>query len=522
MKKSFLKLFTVFMVVSVLLCSLTACVNEPTPTPSTHVCGHVCETCKKCTDANCTDEVCAEKCPGHSTATCSHACPECSKCLSDDSTESTCADKCPGHDFAGMLKLDLDSSTAKIVDAKVRTMNGMQIGLIDGDTTHFSIDRNNEYYSLFEDGVLKARYNAINTPESTGTIEPWGQRASEFNKSKLRNAYSIVVESKTDTWNKDSTGSRYMVWIWYKETADSDYRNLNLEILQEGLAVASSIGQDGEYSAMCWRALNYARAKGLYVHGKKADPDFYDGDAIQITLKALRSDLETYKNKTVVLECNVAYVDGANVYVEDLDAETGLYFGFPVFTGYNFQGGSMMDIGNRIRLVGKVSKSDTYGWQIADLKYYAIYKPGKIGCKLLSDDGEASFQEISGAQFTGKQNVEISVKTGTDESGADIVESRKFDLAELINGATISMNGLKVKSIYTTATGTSAGAMTITCTTTDGQTVTVRTDKLYNNDQLVTQDYYEGKTINVKGVVDFYNNSYQIAVHGFAFITIAE
>lgn len=513
MKKSFLKLFTVIMVVSVLLCSLTACDN----TPQTHVCGHVCETCKKCTDANCTNEVCAEKCQGHSMSACTHICPECSKCLSDDSTDSACADKCLGHDFAGMLKLDLNSSTAKIIDAKVRIMNGKQIGLIDGDTTHFAIDRDNKYYSEFEDGILKARYNAINTPESTGTIEPWGQRASEFNKSKLRNAYSIVVESKTDTWNKDSTGSRHMVWVWYKETADSDYRNLNLEILQEGLAVASSIGQDGEYSAMCWRALNYAQAKGLYVHGKKADPDFYTGDVIQITLKALRSDLETYKNKTVGLECTIAYVDGASVYVEDYDPETGLYFGFPVFTGYNFQGGSMMYTGNRIRLVGKVSESDNYGWQISDLKYYAIYKPGKVGCKLLATDAKQSFQEISGTQFVGKDNVEIIVENDGVE------ESRKFDLAELINGATISMNGLKVTRVYTTQSGTSAGAMTITCTTTDGKTVTVRTSVLTGTDgKVVTQDYYEGKTINVKGVVDFYNDSYQIAVHGFDFITIAE
>lgn len=512
MKKSFLKLFTVIMVVSVLLCALTACDN----TPQTHVCSHVCKICQKCTDADCTDEVCAEKCLGHSTATCSHVCPECGKCLSDDSTESCCTDKCPGHDFAGMLKLDLSSNTAKIVDAKVRTMNGKQIGLIDGDTTHFAIDKDNEYYSLFEDGILKARYNAINTPESTGTIEPWGQLASSFNKSKLKDAYSIVVESETSSWENDSTGSRYMVWIWYKETADSEYRNLNLEILQEGLAVASSIGQGGRYSDICWRALNYASAKGLYVHGM-TDPDFYTGDVIPITLKALRSDLESFKNKTISVECTVAYIDGTSVYVEDYDAETGLYFGFPVFTGYNFQGQSMIDIGNRIRLVGKVSESDNYGWQIADLKYYAISKPGKIGCKLLSTGGTPSFQEISGTQFVGKDNVEIIIENDGVE------ESRKFDLAELINGATIGMNGLKVTRVYTTQSGSSAGAMTITCTTTDGKTVTVRTSVLTDADgNVVTQDYFEGKTINVKGVVDFYNDSYQIAVYNIAFITLVD
>ena len=30
-----------------------------------HVCGHVCDTCHKCTDKNCTDPVCSKKCTGH-------------------------------------------------------------------------------------------------------------------------------------------------------------------------------------------------------------------------------------------------------------------------------------------------------------------------------------------------------------------------------------------------------------------------------------------------------------------------
>ncbi len=36
----------------------------PGPTP-THTCQHVCPTCGKCTDANCNDPVCADKCQGH-------------------------------------------------------------------------------------------------------------------------------------------------------------------------------------------------------------------------------------------------------------------------------------------------------------------------------------------------------------------------------------------------------------------------------------------------------------------------
>lgn len=502
-----------------MLCGMLVACN------SGHICNDKCSVCGNCT-SDCTDPACANKCKGgHATGgehTCT-VCPECKKCLSDDCPNGNA---CTGHDFAAELKLDLDSSSAKIVDAQVRVMNGKQIGLIDGDTTHFTIDTSNEYYnSVFaeHDGILKARYCAVNTPESTGTLEPWGQKASAFNKSKLKDAVSIVVESEAtdNTWNKDSTGSRFMVWVWYKTDENSDYRNLNLELLQEGLAVASNIGQDGRYSSICWRAYNYARAKELYVNGDAKDPDFYYGSVVPITLKALRADLENYKNKTVALECTIAYVDGTSVYIEDYDAETGLYLGFPVFTGYNFNGMSMIKAGNRIQLVGSVSWNDNYGWQISNLQYYNIYKPGRIGCELIQEGVGQSYQSLTGAQFIGKDNVQMTVVTGKDEAGNDVEELKTFTLAELIDGATVSMDNLTVTDTYTTKTGASAGAITITCTSADGKTITVRTDKLYDADgNVVTEAAYKGKTINVRGVVDFYNNAYQIAVHSYDLITI--
>lgn len=516
-------------------CTDPVCAEKCQGHKPAHTCNDKCPTCGLCT-SDCDDPACADKCPGHTTVahTCKHICPECGKCLDETCTDTVCADKCQGHDFAGELKLDLNSSTAKIINAQINyTGSGSDkklIGLIDGDTTHFRIDKSNQYYNEFADGLLKARYCAVNTPESTGTLEPWGKKASDFNKSKLRNAVSIVVESNGETWNYDSTGSRYMVWIWYKTDADSDYRNLNLELLQEGLAVASNIGTDGEYSAICWRALNYARAKGLYVHGTEKDPDFYYGnDVTPITLKALRADIalngaenSVYQGKTIAIECTIAYVDGASFYVEAYDEETGLYFGLPVFAGYNFKGTSLIERGNRIRLVGKVTYSENYGWQMSDLKYYVTPKPGKIACKLLESNVESSYQQISGTQFNG--TVQMTVITGTDEDGNDVEEEKTFTLAELINGATISMDGLTVTSIYTTTSTTdSNGAMTLTCTTADGQTVKVRTARLYDDDgNVITEDAYKGKTINVRGIVDYYNGTYQIAVNEAAKITVVE
>ena len=81
-------------------------------------------------------------------------------------------------DYASEVKLDLSSSRARC-EVTVKAF-------IDGDTTHFYVPT-----SIYETGILKARYLGVNTPESTGQIEPWGHKASDFTKSKLSEATSI-------------------------------------------------------------------------------------------------------------------------------------------------------------------------------------------------------------------------------------------------------------------------------------------------------------------------------------------
>lgn len=127
-----------------------------------------------------------------------------------------CGDKDGGKmvDYVSQLKLDMNSTSLK----KVVTIKNY----VDGDTTHFWAD-------VDSTGVVKARYLAINTPESTGRIEEYGMQASHFTKEKLKNATSILIESDDDKWNTDSNG-RYLVWVWYKTSDDAEWRNLNIEI----------------------------------------------------------------------------------------------------------------------------------------------------------------------------------------------------------------------------------------------------------------------------------------------------
>ena len=86
-------------------------------------------------------------------------------------------------DYAGQVELDMDSDSVKcelgVEDIKA---------YVDGDTTHFYVPT-----SVSPNGVLKARYLAVNTPESTGKIEEWGKKASNFTKTALSGATDIVL-----------------------------------------------------------------------------------------------------------------------------------------------------------------------------------------------------------------------------------------------------------------------------------------------------------------------------------------
>ena len=395
-------------------------------------------------------------------------------------------------DYTASLKLDMSSDTLKI-EATVKSF-------IDGDTTHFYVDQTK--CEKAKDGILKARYLAINTPESTGKIEPWGKAASKFTRSKLEGAVSIILESDNNKWNIDSTGERHLVWVWYKTTEDGEYRNLNLEILQEGYAIASNASQN-RYGELCTTAISQALANKKFVYSKDKDPDFPYGDAIPLTLKELRQNIADYDGQRVSFNAVVTKNDGGSILVEDYDLETDTYYGMTVYfatSGLGF-GESLLVAGNQLRITGVVSYWETGDqYQITDLKYDAFDIDNPKYIRLLSENNEISYREVDIATFKSKVTVEKNeVPT-------------EFDWANLALHTSITMKNLKVKSMYTTQEGDSKGAISITCEV-DGQTVVVRTTVMRDADgDLITEDYFLGKTMDVKGFIDCFNGQYQIQI----------
>ena len=395
-------------------------------------------------------------------------------------------------DYAGAVKLNMSSGTAK-QEVTVKQF-------VDGDTTHFFVPS-----SVMPGGVLKARYLAVNTPESTGKIEEFGKKASNFTKEKLSSAVSIIIESEAASWDPDSTGDRYLVWVWYKPSADAEYRNLNIEILQNGLAIASN-SANNQYGTTGMAALNQAKAQKLNVHSGQKDPDYYYGEAVEMTLKELRPNLEKYSNMDVAFEGIVTMNDNNGVYVESYDPETDMYYGMFVYYGFNLNGKGMeiLTVGNEVRIVGSVQYYEGGGsWQIADVDYRMMKPNDPNNLQKLSDGHAPAYVETSVKTFNG--NVTIPSDDG------ETVTKR---YAEMALGTSIEMKGLKVVDSYTTTNeeSSSKGAFTLECEV-DGQTVDVRTTVLYDADgNLIKASAYEGKTIDVKGMVDYFNGSYQIKV----------
>lgn len=408
------------------------------------------------------------------------------------------------YDYVAETKLDLNSNTLK-EEVTVKTF-------IDGDTTHFNISK-----EAIEDGVLKARYLAINTPESTGKIEEWGKKASSFTKEKLSNAVSIIVESDNTKWNLDSTGGRYLVWVWYKTSENSEYRNLNIEILQEGLAIASN-ASDNKYGSTCTNAISQAKREKLNVHSGQKDPDFYYGDRVDLTLKELRSNIEQYANVKVAFEAVVTKVVAETIYVEEYDPETDLYFGMQVYLGYGLHGDALtiLSEGNRVLIVGTAQYYEAGGtWQISGLSYRATKPDDPNNVQLISVNNETPYTLLDVERFNNGK-VEIVVV----EDGEDVKKS--FNCKQLMMNTTVTVKDLEIKSIYTTnnPSSSSNGAMTLTCQV-NGQTISVRTEVLHDQDgKLVVADDLYGKTISVKGIIDYYDGTYQIRVFKYSDIEI--
>lgn len=102
---------------------------------------------------------------------------------------------------------------------------------VDGDTAWF-----------IKDGEkIKARFLAIDTPESTTTIEEYGKEASEYTCNLLTEASKIEIEYDSNS-NKIDKYNRELVWVFV------DGELLQEKVIENGLAEVAYLYGDYKYT----------------------------------------------------------------------------------------------------------------------------------------------------------------------------------------------------------------------------------------------------------------------------------
>ena len=293
---------------------------------------------------------------------------------------------------------------------------------VDGDTTSFTTY--NGFYNV------KVRYLAVDTPESTSEIEEWGKSASKFNKSKLSAAKHVIVQSagcartgKTAVADLDGY-QRSLAYVWYSDVENptqNDFRNLNLELVQEGYSIFSGSREDmvefetdenGEnttvvkddsfYNAFV-AANDQAKALKKHIYSDEKDPNYYYGAPKKLGLDTLYNT--DYYTKTV------AYKNGSVQYSTYCDE----------YTRWTFEGVVSRKVGNAFYIQDTID-GKTYGLYIFTFR---TYPPVQVGNRIRVS-GVLSYYggiyELSGVSYSMFNHQEGDIEYVKDEKGNKIVE----------------------------------------------------------------------------------------------------
>lgn len=352
---------------------------------------------------------------------------------------------------------------------------------VDGDTTIVRVEGHT--------GTFTIRYLGIDTPESTYKVEPWGFAASDFTKGKLKNAETIVLQADTsaDAKRKDSNG-RFLAWVWYRQTSTSEFRLLNLEIVENAYSPSKASGT--MYSNEFLRADYDVRDAGCRYWGQD-DPAYDDtkiGDLF--TIKELRETYTTlnvaeqnsYKGKVVRLSGIVTREAGVgSAYLQQYDEATDTYYGMYVYGGFT---ASDLKVGREVVVSGKIGYYNG-ALQITDLD--------KSNISVVTLNNEVHIKEITVDEFL------------------------QGDVS--LQGQIVTLKNLTVYDGYNTVQDNLAnGSYSLYVKDENGKQLTIRVDKsssiIIEGENIITGqeaqiknwNYFEGRTItSITAIVGWYS-----------------
>jgi Micrococcal nuclease (thermonuclease) homologs len=293
---------------------------------------------------------------------------------------------------------------------------------VDGDTAHFKqIDGSTL--------TIKGRYLCIDTPESTGMVEAWGHDASDFNGNLLNTAKTIVLSSDNLTAggtytapSLDSTGSRYLVYVWVSTTENAPIADLtlvNLALVQAGLSKAKGATKT-DYAALFTLAATQAQRLKLYVWSDAVDPRLPTGNH-EATIQMIVDGLDTSGNVFNWVDCKATFTGivamtgpdkGAAFVNKDFEVDVGgvistKRYGIYVFTSY-IEYTPLVTIGNEVEITGIVSEYQGIK-QIVGVSYNAYY-PDEDDMKILSRSNTLAPITGTAEELSVDQNVNVVCK----------------------------------------------------------------------------------------------------------------
>ena len=286
---------------------------------------------------------------------------------------------------------------------------------IDGDTAHF-----NPKVTTTSRNIVKARFYGVDTPESTGRVQPYGKAASNFTKEHLKNAAAngtIVLAGVSSEYAKPSTdgNGRHLVCVWINETQKNapveSLVNLNLWLVQEGYSGIGGLDDMPEYEDVFLKALAQAKKLKLNMHSGEPDPlynygdyeDAYIPDIVKEVYKKIKDPTYTnpYSGQKVRIEGTVVGYSGGTLFLQKYDdpetvnEETGehgdgKFYTINIFCGMSAIPKKYSIFGTVLKVMGICSDSDEFGFQVSDV--------------------ESHFPVLDDEEFVSENDVQVLVK----------------------------------------------------------------------------------------------------------------
>lgn len=303
----------------------------------------------------------------------------------------------------------------------------------DGDTAIFLQEDYKDEFGAYIS--IKTRFLGVNTPESTAKVEPWGKKASLFTKHVLEEAQADADKNSTESKKvfnialinnpngghfeaKDSSGGRWLAFIWYRPTMTSDWRLLNLEICEQ----AYSRNQLFDDDEVCNYRQQFVKAEernesGHYRLYGEADPDYdYEEKSYEYSIWYVINHFDEIgisdsgsSGVQLIITALVVGIQGDNMFLRDVfhdseqiekEGEDSPLAGLYCYAGYNTSVCSLLQNASKAQGLGDTGvgivvrffcRATSYSGnvQLSDLKYSTT---GRKGFKTITEKNFETFE----------------------------------------------------------------------------------------------------------------------------------